>query len=76
MSASPTPIIATCNELIAEAEAIIKYTNDLELIKDGDSKTVKTFEDIRADELEHVQKLTLALTELMGGEEEGGQGPE
>lgn len=76
MSASSTPIIATCNELIAEAEAIIKYTNDMKLIKDGDPEVLKTFEDIRADELEHLQKLTLALTKLMGGEEEGGQRPE
>lgn len=77
MSASPTQINAVCSQLIAEAEAISKYTNDLELIKDGDPKLVKTFEDIRLDELEHVQNLTIALTELLGsGEEEGGEGSE
>lgn len=38
MSASPTQINAVCNELIAEAEAIMKYTGDLELLKDGDPK--------------------------------------
>ena len=76
MSATPTPIIAVCNELIAEANAIIAYTNDLELLKDGDPKVVKTFEDIRLDELEHVQNLTVALTELMVVEEEGGEGSE
>ena len=38
MPASPTQINAVCNELIAEAEAIVKYTGDLEAIKDGDPK--------------------------------------
>ena len=75
MSASPTQINAVCNRLIAEAEAITKYTNDLELIKDGDPKLTKTFEDIRLDELEHIQNLTVALTELLV-EEEGGEGSE
>ena len=32
MPASPTQINAVCNELIAEAEAIVKYTGDLEAI--------------------------------------------
>lgn len=75
MSASPTQINAVCNQLIAEAEAITKYTNDLELTKDGDPKLTKTFEDIRLDELEHIQNLTVALTELLV-EEEGGEGSE
>lgn len=76
MSASPTQINAVCNQLIAEADAIIKYTNDLELIKDGDPKLTKTFEETRLDELEHIQNLTLALTELLAVEEEGGEGAE
>lgn len=76
MPVSPTHVIAVCNELIAEATAIIAYTNDLELVKDGDPKVVKTFTDIRLDELEHVQNLTVALTELMVAEEEGGEGSE
>lgn len=75
MSASPTQINAVCNQLIAEAEAITKYTNDLELIKDGDPKLTKTFEDIRLDELEHIQNLTVALTELLV-EEEGSEDSE
>lgn len=76
MPTSPTQINAVCNELIAEAEAIVKYTGDLEAIKDGDPKLVKTFEDIRLDELEHIQNLTVALTELLVEEEEGGEGSE
>lgn len=75
MTASPTQINAVCNELIAEAEAIIKYTSDIELIKDGDPKLVKTFTEIRLDELEHIQNLAMALTELLV-EEEGGEGSE
>ena len=75
MTASPTQINAVCNELIAEAEAIIKYTSDIELIKDGDPKLVKTFTEIRLDELEHIQNLAMALTELLV-EEEGGEGTE
>lgn len=77
MAASPTQINAVCNELIAEAGAIVKYTGDIELIKDGDPKLVKTFEEIRLDELEHIQNLTMALTELLVEEEkEGGEGSE
>ena len=77
MAASPIQINAVCNELIAEAEAIVKYTGDIELIKDGDPKLVKTFEETRLDELEHIQNLTMALTELLVEEEkEGGEGSE
>ena len=72
MSASPTQINAVCNELIAEAEAIMKYTGDLELLKDGDP-----FQELRLDELEHIQELAIALSELLAGEEEeGGEGDE
>lgn len=72
MEASPIQINAVCNEIIAEAEAIVKYTGDIESTKEGNPELAKTFEDIRLDELEHVQNLTIALTELLGGAEEGG----
>jgi hypothetical protein len=74
MTASPTQINVVCNELIAEAEAIVKYTSDIELIKEGDPKLVKTFMETRLDELEHIQNLTVALTELLVEEEEEGGG--
>ena len=77
MSASPTQINAVCNELIAEAEAIMKYTGDLELLKDGAPKLTDTFQELRLDELEHIQELAIALSELLAGEEEeGGEGDE
>lgn len=69
-------IKALCRELIAEADAIIKYTDDIsctESLENGPSELLK---EIRLDELEHVQKLTLQLTEMLtetekpaGGEE-------
>ena len=77
MSASPTQINAVCNELIAEAEAIMKYTSDIELLKDGNQKLTDTFLELRLDELGHVQELAIALSELLaGGEEEGGESSE
>ena len=77
MSASPTQINAVCNELIAEVEAIMKYTSDIELLKDGNQKLTDTFLELRLDELEHVQELAIALSELLaGGEEEGGESSE
>ena len=76
MSASPTQINAVCSQLIAAAESVTKYTNDLELIKDSDPKLVKTFEENRLDGLEHIQSLAVALTELLVEAEEGGEGSE
>ncbi len=58
-------IEAICNELISEATAVKEYTKDIEdaLLKQGGKKTAKLFDDIRIDEVEHIQKLALALTE-------------
>lgn len=62
-------INAICRQLIAEAEAIIKYTDDREMVKDTDEKTANLFEEVRADELEHIQKLCIQLTELLTPDE-------
>lgn len=71
---NPNSVNAVCRQLIAEAEAIIKYNDDRELIKEIDEKTTKLFDDIRADELEHLQKLCIQLTELLTPEKEEGAG--
>ena len=69
-------IKALCRELIAEADAIIKYTNDISFVESPESGPANLLKEIRLDELEHVQKLTLQLTEMLteaekatGGEE-------
>lgn len=57
-------IEALCNQLIAEATAVKDYTRDLEaLMENPNGRTVTDlFDDIRIDEVEHIQKLALALT--------------
>lgn len=69
-------IKAVCRELIAEADAIIKYTDDISCTESLESGPADLLKEIRLDELEHVQKLTLQLTEMLteaetpaGGEE-------
>lgn len=70
-------IIATCRELAEEANAIIKYTEDIETIGSENPAAAAVMSDIRLDELEHVQKLALALSRLLVGDEdeEGGEKP-
>ena len=62
-------IIATCRELAEEANAIIKYTEDIEAIG-TENPAAAVMNDIRLDELEHVQKLALALSRLLVGDED------
>lgn len=77
MEASPTQINVICGQLAAKADAIIKITGDIELIKEGGEDLLKTLTDARLDELRHVQDLTIALTEALTTEdEEGGGGSE
>ena len=76
MEASPTQIGVICGQLMSKADAIIKITGDIELIKDGGRDLLKTLTDTRLDELRHVQDLTIALTEALAVEEEGGEGSE
>lgn len=62
-------IIETCRQITGEANSIRQYTESLadlgnsEVEKAG--SVISLFDDIRLDELEHIQKLTLQLTELM-----------
>jgi hypothetical protein len=60
-----TDIKETCKQLIDEATAIIKYTDSIDATEDETLKAV--FEETRHDELGHVQKLTVALTEILSG---------
>ena len=53
----------TCRQIIEESQAIIKYTESIEAIPNGTLVTV--FDEVRSDELSHLQKLIVALTELM-----------
>lgn len=76
MEASPTQIDVICGQLMAKADAITKITGDIELIKDGGGDLLKTLTDTRLDELRHVQDLTIALTEALAAEEEGGESSE
>lgn len=72
---SAIAIAALCRQLIAEAEAIIKYTEDIEATKAIEGGDAALFDELRLDELEHIQKLTLELTEALstGEEETGGE---
>ena len=58
----------TCRQIIAEAQAICDYTDSITAIPDDDSM-ITVFTELRSDELAHLQKLIVALTELMGGDE-------
>jgi len=49
-----------CRELMAEADAIIKYTEDLTSDVLG-QESAKVIQDIRADEFEHLQALMVLL---------------
>jgi len=57
-------IEAICNELISEAQAVKDYTAAVEnaLTTPGGKEVADLFDDIRIDEVEHIQKLALALT--------------
>ncbi len=69
-------IEAICDELIAEASAVKDYTKSIEemLKNPGGAKAADLFDQIRIDEVEHIQKLALALTECFF--DAGGQSPE
>lgn len=55
------------HQLGEEAKAIIEYTNSIQATDDTTLKAV--FLELRNDELAHAQKLLVALTEVMGGNE-------
>jgi len=56
-----------CKNLIDEANAIIDYTKRIKKAQDAASKNI--FAELRHDELGHVQKLTVGLTEILSGNE-------
>ena len=60
--------IALCRELAEEANAIIKYTEDIEAISAENPTAADVLNDIRLDELEHVQKLALELSRVLIGD--------
>jgi rubrerythrin len=62
-----TDISETCKQIMDEADAIIKYTYSMEQNVGDTSRAI--FEEIRNDELEHLQKLVVMLTEAFSGEE-------
>ena len=62
-----TNIIETCKQAIAEATAIIEYTQSIDAVDDDKLKSI--YSEIRHDELGHLQKHVVALTELLAGEE-------
>lgn len=71
-------VMAICREIIDEAQAIMNYTEDIGKIMLNDAKaaekTAKAFLEIRDDEVEHIQKLALALTrEVYGDIQEEGE---
>jgi len=50
-----------------EAEAILDYTNSIDAT--NDTGLIAAFEEIRNDELTHVQKLTYCLTLILCGKQ-------
>lgn len=61
-------IVAICRQIQEEAGAIHKYTEDIGMIGESNPDTLALLQDIRLDELEHIQKLTLELTKLLMGD--------
>ena len=60
-------IIETCKQAIDEANAIIAYTNSIDAVEDQNLKSI--YAEIRNDELGHLQKHIVALTEILSGDE-------
>lgn len=58
-------IIIVAEKLISEATAIVKYTEDIKKLPENQVSTLALLEDIRLDEVEHIQKLTVELTALV-----------
>ena len=56
-----------CTQIVDEANAVIAYTNSIEMAESEKTKAI--FEEIRQDELGHLQKHIVALTEVLSGVE-------
>ncbi len=74
-----------CKQLMAEAQAVLDYTKDLEATMEipTGKQVSDLLDDIRIDEVEHIQKLALALTscffetgEKSSGEQDKKEGEE
>jgi len=62
-----TDVKEICKQIIAEANAVIGYTDSIDNSK---SKALKaTFAEDMKDEVSHLQKLVVALTEVIDGKE-------
>ena len=64
---SNTDIKETCKQIIEEANAIIAYTDSIEITTGQSLRSV--FTETMTDELSHLQKLIVALTEIFDGDE-------
>ena len=60
-------IIEVSKQIAEEAKAICEYSESIEAVED--EALISIFEEIRKDELEHLQKLTIAITQMLNGEE-------
>ena len=56
-----------CKQIVDEATAIRAYADSIDAL--SDEATINIFSEIRQDELGHLQKLVVALTEMLSGEE-------
>ena len=56
-----------CKQIIDETTAIVAYTDSIDTVKDNKLKAI--FTEIRGDELSHLQKHVVALTEILHGDE-------
>ena len=56
-------IESICNQIVLEASAIIKTSNEIDnLLRGGEGKAADLLDEIRIDGVAHLQKLTLELS--------------
>lgn len=60
-------VLETCKQIIDEANAVIRYTDSMNAVDDDTLRAV--YEEARDDELSHLQKLIVALTEIIIGKD-------
>jgi len=64
---SGTGVKETCKQIIDESTAIIAYTDSIDAVDDELLRSICA--EIRRDELGHLQKLIVALTEILSNSE-------
>lgn len=57
-----------CTQLIKSCEKVQTITSAMDAFEQTNDKIIESYSDIRIDELEHIQILTLMLTELVSAE--------